>query len=62
MEAGVPGIFMRIAEIPPEKMAEFHTPIRTARPFSGLSQKVRGAKMATAVVAVSPGKGTYNQT
>jgi len=56
IEAGVPGVFIRIAEIPPEKIAEFHTPMSIASPWFGDNQKVKGVSIATAIVAVSPGR------
>jgi hypothetical protein len=47
---------MRMADMPPEKIAEFHTPMSIASPSLGDNQKVRGVSMATAIVAVKPGR------
>ena len=55
MEAGVPGVLIRIADIPPDQMAELYTPINIAKPHAGSSQKEMGVSTATAIVAVRPG-------
>ena len=46
---------MRIAEIPPDQMAELYTPMSMAKPQAGSSQKEMGVSTATAIVAVKPG-------
>lgn len=56
MDAGVPGVLMSTAEIPPAKIEEFHTPINMAKPQDGSNQKVMGVNMATAMVADNPGR------
>ena len=56
MEAGVPGVFIKIAEMPPEKIAAFHNPISRANPFAGGNQNVIGVIMAMPIVADKPGR------
>jgi len=60
MEAGVPGVLMRIAEIPPDQIAELYTPMSIANPLAGGSQKDIGVNTATAIVAVKPGSVPIN--
>ncbi len=56
MDAGVPGVLIRMAGMPPAQMAELYTPRSMASPWAGGAQKVRGVRIATAMVAVSPGR------
>ena len=55
MEAGVPGVLMTMAEMPPENSAELYTPISMAKPWVGSSQNVSGVRIAMAMVEVRPG-------
>ena len=55
MEAGVPGVFIKIAEMFPEKIATFHNPISSTNPFAGGNQNVIGVIMAIPIVADRPG-------
>ena len=52
----MPGVFTRMAEMPPAKMAAFHRPISMAKPSEGANQKVMGVMMAIPMVADRPGR------
>ena len=55
MEAGVPGIFSKIAEIRPPEIPPIYNAIRTEIPCVAAILYVTGRNMAMAMVAVSPG-------
>ena len=54
-EAGVPGVLIKIAVIPPAKIAAFQSPINIANPSTLSSQNVIGVISATPIVADKPG-------
>ena len=54
-DAGVPGVLIKIAVIPPAKIAEFQSPISIANPFTGEKLNVTGVMIAIPIVADNPG-------
>ena len=56
IDAGVPGVLIKIAVIPPAKIAAFQSPISIAKPSVGSNQKVIGVMIAIPIVADNPGK------
>ena len=56
MEAGVPGVLIAIADIPPEKMAELYTPSSMPKPLTGSILNVRGVIRETAITEVRQGR------
>ena len=55
-EAGVPGVFQRIALTEPPCTAEIKTAANMSSPCSAEREKESGTRIATAIVAVSPGR------
>ena len=51
----LPGVLMRIAGIDPDVMMPLNTPSRNGMPTIGFMKKVNGERIATAMVAVTPG-------
>jgi hypothetical protein len=53
---GVPGVLIKIADHDPPKIAPVYIAPRTISPEDGSSANVKGTRIATAIVAESPGK------
>jgi len=56
MAEGVPGIFIRIAEMEPPYTAPVYNPRRKANEITGPKPKVKGMNTAMVIVAVSTGR------
>jgi hypothetical protein len=56
IEEGVPGVLIRIAGKAPPYMAEQYTALTHISPITGSIAKVNGTNIATAIVAVNPGR------
>ena len=54
-DEGVPGMFIRIADIAPPAMPPMYTPINVPIAVTSLIEKVRGIIRATPIVALNPG-------
>lgn len=53
---GVPGVLIKIADHDPPKIAPVYIAPRTISPEDGSNANVKGTRIATAIVAESPGK------
>ena len=53
---GVPGVLIKIADHDPPKIAPVYIAPSTISPDEGSNANVKGTRMATAIVAESPGK------